>query len=652
MKRIIIFFVIVFSSLSLFSQTYSVKNKKAISYFEEALRNYQAKSYYQSIYYAEKALKKDARFVEVYYLLSDIYALQGRYQDKIDALKKAIGISPQRNAQAYILLAKAEIRLGKYKDAKAHLRLLKKLDTHNKFAGYTKKNDDICDFALQAIANPVNFKPINLGANINTKYSEYLPSVSVDEQTLIYTIALPRAGITEIKSQKDTQEDFYISKRDKNGIRMQSKNMGAPVNTIGNEGAQSISPDGRMLFFTSCNNKLGENLHGKSFGSCDIFVSYKEGNDWTKPINIGEPVNSYWWESQPSFSSDGKTLYFVSNRPGGEGGIDIWYAIKKENGTWGKVINAGKNINTAGDEQSPFIHPDNKTLYFSSDGLLGMGQTDLFVTRKDSLGKFQKPMNLGYPINTFNEEFSLILNSKGDKAYFSASYETGFGGMDLYEFEMPVNIRPNPVTYVKGVVYDVETDKKLSASFNIFDLLKGDTVTSSFSDKTTGEFLICIPSGNNFALNVSKEGYLFYSDNFVIPESKDSLQTYYLEIPLSPIKKGEKIILKNVFFDTDSYILKVESNVELDKTVIFLNKNSKIKIEIGGHTDNTGNEKHNKQLSKNRANAVYKYFISKGILAERLSFKGFASEHPIAKNTTKEGRSQNRRTEIKIIDLK
>lgn len=652
MKRIIIFFVIVFSSLSLFSQTYSVKNKKAISYFEEALRNYQAKSYYQSIYYAEKALKKDSKFVEVYYLLSDIYALQGRYQDKIDALKKAIGISPQRNAQAYILLAKAEIRLGKYKDAKAHLRLLKKLDTHNKFAGYTKKYDDICDFALQAIANPVNFKPINLGANINTKYSEYLPSVSVDEQTLIYTIALPRAGITEIKSQKDTQEDFYISKRDKNGIRMQSKNMGAPVNTIGNEGAQSISPDGRMLFFTSCNNKLGENLHGKSFGSCDIFVSYKEGNDWTKPINIGEPVNSYWWESQPSFSSDGKTLYFVSNRPGGEGGIDIWYAIKKENGTWGKVINAGKNINTAGDEQSPFIHPDNKTLYFSSDGLLGMGQTDLFVTRKDSLGKFQKPMNLGYPINTFNEEFSLILNSKGDKAYFSASYETGFGGMDLYEFEMPVNIRPNPVTYVKGVVYDVETDKKLSASFNIFDLLKGDTVTSSFSDKTTGEFLICIPSGNNFALNVSKEGYLFYSDNFVIPESKDSLQTYYLEIPLSPIKKGEKIILKNVFFDTDSYILKVESNVELDKTVIFLNKNSKIKIEIGGHTDNTGNEKHNKQLSKNRANAVYKYFISKGILAERLSFKGFASEHPIAKNTTKEGRSQNRRTEIKIIDLK
>jgi len=572
MKRIIIFFVIVFSSLSLFSQTYSVKNKKAISYFEEALRNYQAKSYYQSIYYAEKALKKDSKFVEVYYLLSDIYALQGRYQDKIDALKKAIGISPQRNAQAYILLAKAEIRLGKYKDAKAHLRLLKKLDTHNKFAGYTKKYDDICDFALQAIANPVNFKPINLGANINTKYSEYLPSVSVDEQTLIYTIALPRAGITEIKSQKDTQEDFYISKRDKNGIRMQSKNMGAPVNTIGNEGAQSISPDGRMLFFTSCNNKLGENLHGKSFGSCDIFVSYKEGNDWTKPINIGEPVNSYWWESQPSFSSDGKTLYFVSNRPGGEGGIDIWYAIKKENGTWGKVINAGKNINTAGDEQSPFIHPDNKTLYFSSDGLLGMGQTDLFVTRKDR--------------------------------------------------------------------------------FNIFDLLKGDTVTSSFSDKTTGEFLICIPSGNNFALNVSKEGYLFYSDNFVIPESKDSLQTYYLEIPLSPIKKGEKIILKNVFFDTDSYILKVESNVELDKTVIFLNKNSKIKIEIGGHTDNTGNEKHNKQLSKNRANAVYKYFISKGVLAERLSFKGFASEHPIAKNTTKEGRSQNRRTEIKIIDLK
>ncbi len=634
-----------------FSQDYSVKSKKAISLFEQALKTYESYNYDESIFFCESALEKEPNFIEVYYLLSDIYSEQRKYEKKIQVLKKAIEINPTKNANAYFSLSKAEMLTGKYSDAKIHLEQLRKLDNFKKFENEINENTILCDFALNLIANPVEFKPINLGENINSKFDEYLPAISADESKLIYTVSVPRNGIAEIKSQNDTQEDFFISIKDNSGVWLAAHNFGAPVNTEFNEGAQTISSDGKILFFTSCDNAVKQNAHGKSYGSCDIFVSYKKGNEWTEPENVGTPVNSYYWESQPSFSSDGKTLFFVSNRPGGFGGIDIWYCKKKSDGSWGKAVNAGKNVNTSKNEQSPFIHHDNKTLYFSSDGHLGMGRSDLFMCVKDSSGNFGIAKNLGYPINTWNEEFSLILNAKGNKAYFSASYPQGFGGMDLYEFDMPEIDKPEPVYYIEGVVYDSETLKKLKANFYIFDLTKGDTVTSSFSDDVTGEFLICIPQGK-YAFNVDKEGYLFYSQNFVVKKSDFETQNgYKLDVPLSPIKVGYVTILNNVFFDTDSYVLKPESNVELDKTYNFLIKNPNIKLEIGGHTDNTGNEQHNKILSENRAKSVYEYLILKGISAKRLSFKGFASQAPFTDNETEQNRALNRRTEIKVVGI-
>lgn len=653
MKRIFLLLIVILSLANhSFSQEYSVKTKKAILHFEDALNFYRNHQYQNSIVSAEKALEKDSAFIEVYYLLADIYGIQIQYEKKIDALQKAINIDPQNNARPYIMLIQTQLHIGQYREAKKNLNIVKRLESGRMFTSYIDKYSVQCDFAINAIENPVEFTPVNLGNKINTKYDEYLPSLSADGQTLIYTVSLPRPGVTEILSQADTQEDFFIAMSDENGNRLQAKNMGPPVNTPANEGAQSVSPDGRMLFFTSCNNTQGTNLHGESYGSCDIFVSFKTADKWSKPQNVGRPVNSYWWDSQPCFSSDGKTLFFVSDRPGGHGGIDIWYAKLRDDGSWSEVKNAGKNINTIGDEQSPFMHPDNQTLYFSSNGHLGMGGSDLFISRRDSTGSFQKAQNLGWPINTHKEEFSLIVNAKGDKAYFAASYEQGMGGMDLYEFEMPVNNRPLPVTFVKGTVFDAISGKKLYSAFNIFELEKGDTVTSAFSDKNTGEFLICMPTGKEFALNVSKPGYLFYSQHFSLPPHSDSIKTYNIEIPLSPIIKGEKTILKNVFFDVDSYILKHESNAELDKAVNFIKNNPNITVEIGGHTDNTGSEPHNLKLSENRAKAVYQYFISKEVSPQSLTYKGFGSKIPISDNNTPQGRQDNRRTEIKIIDVR
>ncbi|MCD6556038.1 MAG: OmpA family protein, partial [Bacteroidales bacterium] len=424
---------------------------------------------------------------------------------------------------------------------------------------------------------------------------------------------------------------------------------GKPLNTRGNEGAQSISADGKLLFFTSCEYAKGKSAHGKTYGSCDIWLSHKIGSKWSKPKNLGHQVNSKYWESQPSFSADGKTLYFASNRPGGKGKIDIWKTEMQKDSTWNQPVNLGDNVNTPGEDQSPFIHYDNKTLYFSSTGHSGMGKSDLFFTKKDKTGHWQKPVNLGYPINTFEEEISLTINAKGNKAFFASSKNSEFGGLDIYTFDLPVNDRPEQVTYIEGIVYDKETTDKLYSRIKLINLKTNKEVAVTSSDQLTGKYLICLPAGADYAFNVSKTGYLFFSENFSFENTEDTLKTYHFDIPLSPIKKGKKTILKNIFFDTDSYTLKAESETELQNLLQFLKNNPAVRIEIGGHTDNTGSEAHNKQLSENRAKSVYNYLIENGIGKNRLIYKGYGSTFPIDNNKTEEGKQNNRRTEFKIL---
>ncbi|MCF6366257.1 MAG: OmpA family protein [Bacteroidales bacterium] len=646
MKKFI-FILLIFSCGQLLSQNLSTKNKKAIEYFNKAYSYYNAYNYEKAIYWSEQAISKDKNFIEVYYLLSDIYDETKRPAYKILTLKKAIAINPQKSSMAYFTLAKTELSIGKYEDAKRHLLELKKHDTSGRYAPQTKNYIKRCDFGINAIKNPVNFKPVNLGKNINSEYNEYLPAITADEQTLIYT-RLIGSGKRYDDGTLEMQEDFFISEKENNTFKKATA-LGEPLNTIGNEGAQSISADGKTLFFTSCEYESGKSYHGKTYGSCDIFVSHKTGDNWSQPENLGAVVNSKYWESQPSFSADGKTLYFASNRPGGKGKIDIWKTELQEDNTWTKPVNLGNSINTKGHDQSPFIHYDNKTLYFASNGHLGLGKQDLFLSRKDSSGNFGKAKNLGYPINTFDEEVSLTINAKGNKAYYASSKKSKFGGLDLYTFELTPENQPHKVTYIKGIVYNAESVEKLDANIKLINLSNNSTVAQSISDKETGEFLICIPAGQDYAFNVSKEGYLFYSESFSLTKSSDSLKVYRFDIPLSPIRKGKKTILKNIFFEVDSYKLEEKSLSELEKLYSFLQTNQKLRAEISGHTDNTGNETHNKQLSLNRAKAVYDYLISKGISENRIIYKGYGSLLPIDTNNTEKGRKNNRRTEFKII---
>jgi outer membrane protein OmpA-like peptidoglycan-associated protein len=395
------------------------------------------------------------------------------------------------------------------------------------------------------------------------------------------------------------------------------------------------------MFFTACQK-------ADSYGGCDIYFAKKTGNRWSEAINIGEPVNSRYWESQPSISSDGRTLYFVSNRPGGKGGMDIWKSYINDHGRFSKPENLGDSINTRGTESGPFIHPDNQTLYFASDAWLGMGGLDLYVSRKGVTNQWKRPDNLGYPINTHKDEEFLIVNAKGNLAYFSSNRE-GSRGKDIYNFELYDEAQPFQVTYVKGKVFDAVTNEKLKAKFELIDLETSKLVMEAFSHNKTGEFLVCLPVNKNYALNVSKTGYLFYSENFSLKNPENPSETFLMDIPLQPIREGAIVVLKNIFYETDKYDLKPESKAELSKLISFLNKNPKVNIEISGHTDNIGEDDYNIKLSRNRALSVYNYLTENEISNTRLSYEGYGENSPVASNETEKGRAQNRRTEFKIV---
>ncbi len=602
------------------------------------MKYYDSRQTAKAISEAENATRIDPNFIEAWMLLGDLHADNNNLPAAVDAYKKAIAINPGFFPNTYYALARYELELCRYDDAAAHFNAFIELPN----AQPEKKESArlflaSCDFAREALKHPVPFSPENLGNGVNSSNDEYFPSITVDSRQMLFT--------RKIKSDRfEWQEDFYISDCNDNGQWQPARNVGPPVNTELNEGAPSFSADGQLIFFTACDRPDGK-------GSCDIYYSRKFGNTWGKPINLGAPVNTGAWESQPSFSSDGKTLYFV--RGSGmrdEKDQDIYMTQVSEKG-WSTPVKLSDNINSPGKEEAVFIHPDNQTLYFVSDGWPGMGGTDIFMSRRQPDGSWGKAINLGYPINTCANETGLIVSPDGSKAYFSSNREGGFGGLDIYSFDLYDKIKPVPVSYAKGVVSDAETNKPLDAKFEIIDLESGQIVVESYSDKNQGEFLLTLPSGKSYALNVSKRNYLFYSDHFSVSETDDVQHPVHLNVKLKPIKDGSTMDLNNIFFDTNSATLKPESKAELDKLVAFIKSNALAKIEVGGHTDNVGDDKSNQTLSENRAKAVYDYLLKSGIEAVRLTWKGYGETKPVADNTTEEGRAKNRRTEITILKV-
>ena len=622
---------ILFSLLSFELLAQNSSNKKAQNFFERANPFIEKQDYLSAEHVLKSAIETDPSFQNAFITLAGVYNAQKKYAEAKSAYQKAILINKNIAPAVIYGLAETEFATQEYDKAKQHFEEFLALDSSSDRAKKAKKYLLDCDFAAFAIKKPVKYNPTNLGQGVNTTDSEYFPALTADGETLIFT------------RQVNGNEDFWTSQF-KNNTWNSATPLSTKINTTKyNEGAQTISPDGKYLFFTGCNRPDG-------LGRCDVYVSHREGKDWGEPYNVGKPVNSEYWESQPAISPDGRTLYFISNRPGGSGGYDIWKSTITDDAKWGPAINLGPEINTPYDENTPFLHADGKTLYFSSDGWPGFGNKDIYYSRMDDNDKFQKPINLGYPINSFENESGLIVSADGNLGMFSSNLKDGFGGQDIYSFGIPEIAKPLKISYVKGIVRDKDSKKTIESNVQVIDLKSDKTVFDDYTDPETGQFLAVMPIGGNYLFNVNAEGYMFYSENFELKQGNIN-KPYQIEVYIERIKQGGNVTLRNIFFDTNKYNLLPASIRELDLLIDFLHQNQTVNIEIQGHTDNVGDDKLNEKLSFNRANAVYEYLVKNDVDAKRLTFKGFGASKPIADNKTEIGRKNNRRTSFVITKI-
>jgi len=660
-------FTLMLSSCATAQMGYSTKSKKAIKLFEQGRevphQNIDLRTgrpdFDSGITLLKKALAKDENFLEAHQMIGEYYRLSGKSKEAVHHYKRALQIRPTANlnGQLYLDIGELQMKNNEFKDAISYFDLI--LTSNDRrisekmihAAEYLRTS---AEFSLEARKNPLNIKPINIGKGINTKYPEYFPTITVDGKTLLFTREVPNDDGTP-----RGQEDFFVSKLNEDNVWTKAYPMPSNINTPQNEGAPTISADGRTLIFVACADITGQNYgpNREGKGSCDLFVTERIGDRWTDPVNLPGHVNTFTWESQPSLSADGKTLYFI--RRVGQQRVqrsDIFVSEKQKDGTWGKAIPLPGNINTERMESSVMIHPDGQTLYFASNGHVGLGGTDIYMSRKDPLGNWGDPINLGYPINTESNENSLLVGPDGEIAFFASDRDGGEGDLDIYYFEMPEELRPVKTTYFEGLVYDVVTKKPLKGRFELIDLSIGKEVISSDADPITGEFMVALPTKKEYALNVSFPGYSFFSKNFNMNESDEAI---HMDVPMVPLTNEQPILLANVFFDLGKSTLRKESYVELNKLQVFLKENSSIKIEIGGHTDTRGDDVANQKLSEDRAKAVYDFLVNDGIDGKRLSYKGYGEANPInsdaaiekleTERAKEKAHQENRRTEYRIV---
>lgn len=639
---------LLFGNLLMAQQVYSTKNKAAIKLYEqgqeELKSHYKGKKsenrYDEAMEYFQRAVKKDPKFTEAHLALATNYQIFGKYYDKmLYHYEQAVKSSPdsRKVMGAYYTLAGESLKQGKYDQAKQYAE--KFLSFGEIPENYTTEAQRIIasvNFAKEKMANPLPFKPKNLGDKINKKNRlQYFPVLTADQNMIFFTaIGLPK---------KSHSEDIYVSIK-QNGEWSEPMMLSGTINSPENEGTCSISADGKTLVFTSCFGR-------KSFGSCDLYISRLIGEEWTEPINMGDAINSPYWESQPSLSADGNTLYFVSDR-NKRSGKDIFVSYRDSQGVWSPAEALPAIINTPKDEYSPFIHANGKTLFFSSNGHLGLGGLDLFSSEFEN-NEWTKPKNLGYPINNHLDQVSLFVTADGKKGYYADEKRQGNLDIsaDILEFEMPEPVTVKIKTqYLKGRVMDAKTKELLEANIDLINLADNKKESSVTSDKYKGSYLLVLNEQTEYALEVRKKGYAFKSLRFDYSDKKaDDLKPIELDILLDPIEKGTVFVLNNIFFDSGKWDLREKSKSELDELILFMQDNPQVRGEISGHTDNVGEKKANLDLSLKRAKSVYDYLIKGGIPANRLVFKGYGDSQPTAPNDTEENKQLNRRIEFKIL---
>jgi len=628
----LLFCVICFVSTA---QTYNPDkvNKKAIDLYERALLKLQNDQFKESIPMLKKAIEFDNKYADAILSLASVYGELKDYKTSVEYFEKGRALDTAYfrffNLPYSINLA----GLGRFNDAfnaiNQFLNIKELSDRSRKSGEYRKRT---YEFGIQyANKSPGSyvFAPMNLGDSVNSEKSEYYPSITINDSMFVFT----RRG-------EGYREDFFESTILHYKKYTKSKLINGDINLEPSKGAINISQDGEWLIFAGYNFRGG-------YGDFDLYISYDTPTGWSEPENLGRNINTESWESSPSVSPDKRALYFSSNRPGGYGGKDLYVSYRMPNGKWGPAKNMGPSVNTSGDELAPFIHADNATLYFTSDGLPGYGNSDLFLCRKGPNNEWSIPENLGYPINTIENEGSLFVGADGKTAFYASDRSDSRGELDIYTFELRPDVRPAKTLYVKGKVYDAKTGKGLPSAVELIDNTNQQTVSNVQTDET-GNYFITLPVGRDYTFTVNRKGYLFYSELFPLSKREPD-STYNKDIAMRPIEINASLVLKNIFFESNSAQLQQISQIEINKLLQLMTENATLKVQINGYTDNVGKPADNLKLSANRAKAVVDYLVSKGTDVKRLVYKGFGETKPIADNKTEAGRALNRRTEFVII---
>ncbi len=633
LKKSKLILLISFLILFLLPESFAQNRNAAIKLQEQAETYYLKNDSRRAVIFVIKSISKDSTFAEPYILLANIYQDKNDISAAILAYRKGLKLDSITYPNAFLTLAEMELNAERFSLAMEHAS---QYLTITRISSNAKKKAELiiasAEFRQQAFMYPLDIKKNKL-KYISELSDEYINGISLDGNKLLYT--QKKSIGTDSEGRKYYIEQIYEAELIGDSLDNPSL-YEFPPEMQDRVGAASLSADGRYLFFTSCH-------HVQVGGNCDLYCMSLISED-SKVFNLGRNINSLEWESQPCFSADGKTMYFASKREGGFGGSDIWISTLSESGSFNRPKNAGAQINTSADEMAPFIHADTRSLYFSSKGHPGMGGFDLFVSQKDKNNQWKQAKNLGYPLNTSEDEINMIIAPDGINAYLSAKKDD----FDLYHFEMEEN-RPSPVTYITGIVSDAENLSPLFARIELTNLMDAQPYAYAQSFARNGHFVIPLPLNKSYVLNVNKEGYLFYSGQFNVNDFTNGMDT--LRIALQPIRLNAKVTLNNILFDTDKFELLSQSDVELRILINFLENNSNLSIEIGGHTDNVGSPEYNQTLSENRAKAVYDYLLKNGIKPERLSYKGYGESNTISSNETVDGRALNRRTECKVIGL-
>lgn len=587
----------------------------------------------KAIAFFNKAIAIYPSYKEAYLALHTIYIEKNDGVNALIALENATLHATKDKPNLLFNTAKLALEIGEYEKASTYsnnyLNLNSKDETTRKLAALYKIKSE---YSIANKSIKVDYSPILLSSEINTKYPEYLPSLDATQETLVFT------------RRVNGNEDLFISKKKFNDSIWNAV-ISWPLNTIQNEGAHTISANGKVIVFTRCNMQDGA-------GGCDLYITEHINGKWSSPQNMGNRINTVAWESQPSLSTDGRELYFASTRIGGLGGSDIWKSIYRNN-LWSTPINLGKTINTEWEESSPSIHADRKTIYFRSTGWPGYGSFDLFMSKLNQSNEWNEPINLGYPINDHKDQGAMVVAIDGNTAYYTDQHiglQNQLIESNIVKFSLPMKIAAQPCLFFKGKVIDSRSNNFIAnaqlyvESTNNF--LKKDSI---LSDKQ-GEFLLVLPTNLSYKIYVTSGGYNFYSDRIVAEgNSTINYNVYLTKAEASDSTLFEKpIVLKNVLFKSGSSILEMESTFELNQVANYLVNHPGIHAEILGHTDNVGSQNDNKNLSIDRAYAVSQYLIQKGIESKRMTYTGYGDSQPIASNDTEDGRVQNRRVEIKL----